>query len=518
MSCSTSGALPPKTRAAVAAPFVFGLVAVALAACGGDDAKRPVATPVPVLVADAGAPAPDPLGPRPDLGDPATYTPPVPVEYKRSNGLRVWLLERHELPMVSLDLVVPAGAGMDPEGKGGLAVMTAGMLDEGAGKRGTLEIARDIDRLGATLSTGAYADYGYAQLTVLKKNLSDAAAIYGDVVIRPRFDPAEWKRVHDLWANGLKQRQSDPEAVSEVVIARKGYPANHPYAHPADGTIASAAKVSLDDVKKFYAARWRPDRGTLVAVGDVTRAELDALLDKAFANWTAKGAPPTEAPEGAAFTGKSPSQPGSMRVIIVDRPDAPQSVVAVTRSGVSAFEDDGAGLVRVSGALGGSFTSRLNQHLREDKNWTYGAHSRYSYSRLRGLFVANAAVVTEHTGEAVKMMLTDIEAMKKDGLTDDEVDRTKKLARAELVQQFETVKAAAARLARNAGVGQSADNEATRAKLIARFDKPALGRLASEYLDLQGAVVVIVGPKAKIEPQLRAVGIEKTETATPEGD
>lgn len=490
-----------------------------LVACGGDDAKRPVTPPPVVAVNDAGPPAPpDPLGPRPDLGDPATYTPPVPVEYKRPNGLRVWLLERHDLPIVSMDLVVPGGAAMDPEGKGGLAVMTAGMLDEGAGKRGTLEIARDLDRLGATLQTGAYADYGYAQLTVLKKNLTDAAAIYGDVIIRPRFDASEWKRVHDLWENGLKARQSDPEAVSQVVIARKGYPPNHPYAHPADGTLASAAKVALDDVKKFYSARWRPDRGTLVVVGDVTRAELDTLLDKALTGWTAKGAPPPDAPESAAFTGKGPPASPGFKVYLVDRPDAPQSVIAVTRSGVSAFDDDGAGLVRVSGALGGSFTSRLNQDLREDKNWTYGAHTRYSYNRLRGLFVANAAVVTEHTGEAVKAMLDDIAGMQKGGLTDEEVDRTKKLARAELVESFETAHAAAARLARNAGVGQGADNEATRAKLIARLDKPALNRLSSEYLNLDGAVLVIVGPKAVIEPQLMKVNIVKTALVSAEGE
>jgi predicted Zn-dependent peptidase len=497
----------------------LGLLAFALlAACGGNDTPKPV-TPTPVVAqADAGVAAPDPLGPRPDLGEPEAYVPPVPVEYRRPGGLRVWLLERHDLPIVSMDVVVPGGAAQDPDGKGGLAVMTAGMLDEGAGKRGTLEIARDLDRLGATLSTGAYADYGYAQLTVLKKNLGDAAAIYSDVVVHPKFDPVEWKRVHDLWENGLKARQSDPESVSQVVIARKAYPAGHPYAHPSDGTLASAAKVNLDEVKKFYAARWRPDRATLVVVGDVSRVELDALLDKNMKDWTSKGAPATDAPSSAAFTGRADPPPTKQRVVVVDRPDAPQSVVAVTRAGVSAFDEDGAGLVRVSGALGGSFTSRLNQDLREDKNWTYGAHTRYSYARLRGLFVAEAAVVTEHTGEAVKAMLTDIEGMQKGGLTDEEVERTKKLARADLVESFETVTAAAARLGRNAGVGQSVDNEATRAKLVARIDKGKLGSLAKEYLDLRGAVIVIVGSRAKIEPQLAKVGITNLETSGPEGD
>ncbi|MBX3231730.1 MAG: insulinase family protein [Labilithrix sp.] len=490
-----------------------------LAACGGDPKPAPATPPKPVAVVDAGPPEPpDPLGPRPDLGDPAPYTPSVPVEYKRANGLRVWLLERHDLPIVSIQTVVPAGAAHDPDGKGGLAVATANMLDEGAGKRGPLDVSRDLDRLGATLQTGAYADYGYAQLTVLTKNLPDAAAIYADVVARPRFDPVEWRRVRDLWVNQLKARQSDPGDVSSVVIARKAYPANHPYAHPADGVLASAAKVGLDDVKRFYAARWRPDLATCVVVGDVTRADLDALLDKVFAAWTAKGAPPTEAGDKADFTGKDEKPPTARRVIVVDRPDAPQSVIAVTRRGISAFEEDAAGLVRVNGALGGSFTSRLNQDLREEHGWTYGAHSRFTFNRLRGLFVASAAVQTEHTGDALQATLTDIEAMQKGGLTDEEVDRTKKLARADLVQSYETVSAAAARLGRYAGVGQSADRDAVLSKLVARADKAKLGELAKGYLSLEGAVVVIVGPRAKIEPQLAKIGVTSLEASTPEGD
>ena len=502
--------------------LLAALVGGALAACGGEEgARRPPPAPGPIASADAGAPAaPDPLGPRPEPAEPAPYTPPVPASYKRPNGMEVWLLERHALPIVSMQLVTPSGAAYDPEGKGGLAVTTANMLDEGAGNRGPLELSRDIDRLGATLKTGAYADYGFAQLTVLKKNLPEAAAIFADVVSKPQMSAVEFKRVHDLWENALRARQSEPTAVAGVVVTRKVYPASHPYAHPADGTLASAAKVSLDDVKKFYAARWRPDRAKLVVVGDITRAELDAILDKTLGGWKA---PPTQAPQEllgppAPLVSKGePAPPATRRVFVVDRPDAPQSVVAVARPGVSAFDEESAVLTRVNAALGGSFTSRLNQDLREEHGWSYGAHSRFSFTRMRGVFVAQAAVHTEHTGDALKAMLADVSAMAKGGLTDDEVERTKQIARADLVEAFETVQAAAVRLGRDAGVGHAPDHEAAASRLTTRADKAQLKRFAAQYLDLGAATIVIVGPRAKIQPQLEAIGITAIESSGPEG-
>ena len=204
-------------------------------------------------------------------------------------------------------------------------------------------------------------------------------------------------------------------------------------------------------------------------------------------------------------------------VFVVDRPDAPQSVVAVARPGVSAFDEESAILTRVNAALGGSFTSRLNQNLREEHGWSYGARSRFSFTRMRGVFVAQAAVHTEHTGDALGAMLAEIGAMAKSGLTDEEVEKTKQLARADLVEAFETVQAAAARLGRNAGVGLAPDREASASHVTARADKAQLKRFAAQYLDLDRATIVIVGPRAKIQPQLEAIGIKAIESSGPEG-
>jgi predicted Zn-dependent peptidase len=499
----------------VSRPSVRGLFALTLAACGGAEAARPAPPPPPsapaVAAADAGPS--DPLGARPPLGEPAPYTPPVPVQYRRPDGLTVWLLERHGLPLVSMEVVVPAGSADDPDGKGGLASTTANMLDEGAGKRGPLEVARDLDRLGAELRTGAFPDYGYAQLTVLKKNLGESAAIFGDVVGAPQLSAVEFKRVHDLWENELRARQSEPDAVASVVVTRKLYPAGHPYAHPIDGTLPSAAKVTLDDVKRFYKARWRPDRATCVVVGDVTRAELDGVLDRALAKWKAPSTPPPVEPSAVPPVEVSTKR----RVIVVDRPDAPQSVIALARPGVAASDEEAAPLVRVNAALGGSFTSRLNQNLREEHGWSYGAKSRFSFGRMRASFVASASVYTDHTGDALKAMLADTEDLAKNGPSDEEVDKTKKLVHAELVEAFETVHAAAARLARAAGAGLPPDHEAKTSLRSAQADKALLKKVAASHLDVAGALVVIVGPRAQIEPQLKAIGISAIESAGPEG-
>jgi predicted Zn-dependent peptidase len=287
---------------------------------------------------------------------------------------------------------------------------------------------------------------------------------------------------------------------------------NGPYGHPNNGTLRSAAKVTLEDVKQFYAAEWRPDRATIVVCGDVTRAELDPLLDQMFGAWKA----PTKRADAPAKA--TPSAPTTRRVVVVDRPDAPQSVLALVRRGVAASDTAASALVRVNTALGGSFTSRLNQDLREEHGWSYGARSRFSFSKQPGIFTAQAAVHTEHTGDALKAMLADVEALARDGLTDEEVEKTRLIARGELVEAFESVEAAMRRLARNAGVGLPPDHEARASKALDAASKADLKSLAARHVDPTSSVIVIVGPRAKIEPQLKAIGLTVLQASGPEGE
>ena len=489
-----------------------------LVACGpAAPAVGVNATPAPPIAPSASATrvaaaADDVLGPRPEVPAPAPFTPPAPVVYTAANGMTVWLLERHALPIVALTVSIPTGASSDPKDKAGLAFATATMLDEGAGKLGALDLSRSVEMLGASLRTGANADWSYASITTLKRNIAPAAAILGDVVVRPSFPPAEWKRVHELWLNDLRARASEPEAVASVVSLAALYGPDHPYGHPTEGTIASATKVDLPDVVRSYREAWRPDRATLVAVGDITRAELDANVAKAFGAWKAPAAPPP-----APITPAAPAGPWP-RVVLVDRPDAPQSVLALVRPGVAANDNDAPPLGRVNIALGGSFTSRLNQDLREEHGWSYGARSRVTFTRGTGSIIASAAVHTEKTGDALKALLADVDGYAHGGLTDEEVGKTRLQARSDLVDILETADGAALRLARDAALGLGPDYEAKASVRRDTAAKPELDKIVGRFFDTKQAIVVIVGPRAKLEGPLATLGFTAPELRDAEGN
>ena len=259
--------------ALVAIAFASRVRRPLIAACGGGGAASAGAARRPVASADAGTPAPDPLGPRPEAGDARA----VHCRRSRSSSQRP---ERHErlaprAPRPArrlVQVVVPAGAAQRSRREGRARVPTANMLDEGAGKRGALDLSRDVDDLGARLGTGANADSSFVSLTVLAKQprarVRDLRRRREHAAARA---PPSSSGSRTSGRTSSRARQSEPDAVAGVVVARRCSPAGHPYAHPSDGTLASAAKVTLDDVKKFYAERWRPDHATLVVVGDVTR-------------------------------------------------------------------------------------------------------------------------------------------------------------------------------------------------------------------------------------------------------
>ena len=495
----------------VASP-VLGLLGVI--ACGGQ-APAPAAPPAgaapPLPPSASAAPSADVLGPRPEPPMAPPFLPPSPTTFQGPNGMTVWLLERHEAPVVSCDVTVPTGASSDPAGKGGVAYVTANMLDEGAGKRGAIDLSKAIDDLGARIDTEANADASFVSLAVLKRNLGDALAIYADVIARPRLEAAEFKRVKELWHNELLQRAKEPDATARVVYRVALFGPDHPYGHPWDGTPKSAAAVGLEDVKRFYKAAWRPDRATLVCAGDTTRAELEPLLQTTFGSWKAPAtpAPPPIAPPAPA----GPWPP----VVVVDRPEAPQVVVAFVRPGVAASSPDIAPLWRVNTAIGGSFTSRLNTDLREEHGYTYGAGSRFSVSRGPGLVLSSADVVTDKTGEAVDAMMGDLRKFADGGLTDAEVDKTRSEARADLVSAYEMVERISGHLASDASLGLPADYEATLAKARDAAPKADLDAVAKRLYSPDGAMLVMVGPKAKLQAVIETLHLPPPSIRDEEG-
>jgi zinc protease len=460
----------------------------------------PTSTPS-ASVAPLPTAAPDALGSKPAPAPPKPFEPPAPQVFTAANGMTVWLLERPALPLVAVSLAIPTGAAADPREEQGLAWITANMLDEGAGTRTAVQISTAIDDLGGSLGTGANADGSFANLSVLKKNFGAAFKIFSDVVARPRLDAKEWKRVSDLWKNDLKKRASGADDVARVVAPASLFGSDSPYGHPTDGRTATAAKIDLATVKSFYGSAWRPDQATLVIAGDITKDEvLAAIADGALKGWKAPKTPKRE-----PVVPPPPAPASSLRFVLVDRPaDAAQAVITVLREGVAASDARAPLLDLVNTALGGSFTSRLNQNLREEHGWTYGAGSRFAETRGMGSFTARASVVTEATGPALEQMLLELNKMATSGLSDDEVSKVLAQDRADLVQGYEGVGGIAGRLAKLAMLGLPPEFDATASRARQQATRARLGELASA-VDPRAMTIVIVGPRSAVMPQLAKI-------------
>jgi zinc protease len=456
----------------------------------------PMATTTAAPTASA---LPDSIDNKPALGAAGVFAPPAPEIVKLPNGMTLWLLERHALPLVAVSVALPSGSADDPAGKEGLASITADMLDEGAGSRSAIEVSTALQDLGVNLGTATTLDGTLLSLTVLKKNFAQAFGILADVVARPRFEDKEWKRVSDLWKNSLLKRADDPAAVARAIAQIAVFGRSHPYGHPTDGFASSAGNVDLAAVKAFHGSHFRPERIVLAVAGDITKDEITRSVADAFGSWKASGAAPEAPAAPAAASAKAPA------LILVDRPDAPQSVIGVSRSGIMLQDPDAPLYDLVNTALGGSFTSRLNQNLREDHGWTYGARSVFSETKRGGVFSARAAVETKVTGPALDEMLKELRNMAAKGLSEDELSKVRAQDRADLVQAYESVGGIAGRYAVLSTLGLPAgyDAAASRKRQTATLDD--LKKIA-QGVDPAKATIIVVGPRKEVQPMLAKLG------------
>ncbi len=455
----------------------------------------------------------DPLGPKPQLAAPTPYRAPKPVIYKTAEGLEVWLVERPDLPILSLCLSLNVGAASDPPGKAGLHYISNSMLDEGAGSRNALEISSALDDLGAQLSGNTTTDGSRMGLTVLQKNLPQAFAIFADIVARPRFEESEWQRVTELWKNGLKRRADNPAAVAQIVTRSVLYGERSPYGHPVTGSEATAKVITLQDAKASYRDTWRPSRARLIVAGAISRSALSALITEHLSTWR-DPEPGTEPSE----TGGDQAAPVAKRpkLVFVEQPGAPQSVVTIVGPGIKADDPASPLLDLVNTALGGSFTSRLNQNLREKHGWTYGASSGFTETRGVGAFLVRSSVFSKVTAQAVEQMHLELKKMREEGLTQDELSKVRARDLTDMIQTHETVQGLVGRLATLSALGMPPDADAKASDARQRSDKARLDALAEQHLDAGEMTVIIVGP-AEVADQLDTLQLGKAERWSADG-
>jgi zinc protease len=475
--------------------FVALCGATTLAACSG---PRVVTTPPPAPAPVAVAPTPKALDltKPPTLGAPPTLKMPPITTRELANGLKIVVIEQHELPLVDVLLQVRSGGESDPAGKMGTAALVAAMLTEGTTSRTALQIADQAAYLGVELN----ATSGWEQSTVSVHTpiaqLDSALALFADVALHPSFPTPDLERVRKVRLTALQQLRDRGPAIADRAFASAVFGEQHPYGRPLAGTEGSMASISRDEVQRFYNSYYRPNNATLLVVGDVRPDDVERRAREIFGGWT-RGAvsPPTTS---------TPSSPKATTVVIVDKPGAAQSSFRVGGIGAPRSTSDYFPLQVMNTILGGAFTSRLMQNLRETHGYTYGAGSGFGLRRSAGPFIASAEIVTAKTDSALIEFLKELRAIR-DTVPADELAKAKRYLQLGLPGNFETTGGIASEFLPLVAYGIPLDFFATAVQRYDAVTQADVQRVARQYVDPDKLTIVIVGDRKTIEPGLRAL-------------
>ncbi|HET7293107.1 MAG TPA: pitrilysin family protein [Vicinamibacteria bacterium] len=434
----------------------------------------------------------------PAAGPPRPLRLPSVQKLALSNGLPVLLAEAHEVPVVQVTLVLRAGATSDPRDRPGLAAFTADMLDEGAGGRDALSLADAVDFLGARLETGAEWDAAFASLRVPVARLEAALPLLADVALRPDFPPKELERLRKEALNDLLQARDEPARVGSWALALAVFGAQHRYGAPLGGDARSLAAITAGGLRQFHDRAYRPGNAALVIAGDVTSQALP-LLEAAFGGWAEGG------PQGAA-TLASPPQPKGRTLWLIDRPGSAQSVIRIGRVAPGQPAPDQHALEVANTLLGGSFTSRLNDNLREQHGYAYGARSLFDQRRAAGLFTAAADVQTQSTAEALAEFMKELRRIRMPA-PPDEVERARSYLALSYAADFETTSDLAGKLAEQWLYALPDDFYAQFVPRALAVSPSDLQKAAAARIDPENLAIVIVGDRSRVETKLRALGL-----------
>ena len=348
--------------------------------------------------------------PRPLPARPVTF-PPYEIR-KLANGMQVVLVSQNEQPVVSVRMIVRAGAAHDPKGKHGLAMLTATLLDQGAGERSAEQIAETIDFIGGVLGTGAGSDLTSVSAIVMKDSYDVALDLVSDLVQRPTFAPEEIERQRAQALSALKVAADDPESVADRVIERLIY-GFHPYGMPGAGTAASLAALTRADFVDFHRKYFVPNNALIAVVGDITAADAMAGLEKHFGAWK-----PAEVP---ALNVTDPPD-ATRRVIVIDKKDAVQTEIRVGHIAIPRKHNDYEAIDQAVKILGGEGANRLQQVLRSQKQLTYGASADLDTFKWTGAVIAETDTQTANTAEALRVVVDEFTRLQRERVSDGELE------------------------------------------------------------------------------------------------
>lgn len=458
----------------------FAVALLAMAALAITPVRAQVTTP-PTLAA------------APTLVLPAVQRSALP------NGLTILVSRNAEVPIVEGRLIIDGGARL-PDTPAGLASFTGTMLTEGAGGRDALKLAEEIDFLGARVSAGAGWENFTLSMRAPKRNVDAAMALLADVLLKPTFASADAKRQRDLRIAALLRAKDSPGTVANRVFYRNVFPAAHPYHVELGGDSASIARIDSAAIRNYWQRATDPRRATLILTGDVTPAEATVWATRHFGTWAA---PATSATKPAPSTVAAAPQ-SATRVILVDKPGAAQSVILIGGPGVDRASPDYPAITVMNTILGGSFSSRLNDFLREKLGYTYGASSGFSWSPVAGPFIASAQVRTNVTDSSLIVFFREFKRMRDETVPAVELTRGQNYIVLGALGNYETAGQVAGAIGTSVLFNRPLAAITAEYGAIMRLGAADIQRAAQKYLDPAKLTIVVVGDLEKIR-----MGIEK---------
>lgn len=444
---------------------------------------------------------------RPASGPEAELLLPTFERATLENGLDVLVAKERSLPLVAFVLVTRGGSATDPKGKAGLTTLAYQMLGEGAGPRDALQFSDAVADLGASFGSSADQDAGVVSISGLSRNRDAMLELLADAVLRPRLAQRDFDRIKTQSLANIQRRRGAPQGLAFEYVPAMIYGDAHPYGHPVGGTETSVGRLTSSDVKRHLSEVLVPSSTALIAVGDIDLAEAKAAAERAFGKWRGKKRSDTLAPAVAP----RPRQ----TIKLVHKDNAPQTMLIVGRPIFGRGHEDEIPATVANEVLGGTFTSRLNMNLREDKGYTYGASTGLSARRGVGAFLGYTLVRQDATAASLKEVLGELERMQSMPATQEEVARAKAGIIRSLPGQFETTSAAAAASGEIFVYGLPLDHHRTRPDRIEGVTEAMVLEMAKKYFTEPTMQILLVGDSAAIEAQVAALDAGKVEIIRP---
>lgn len=471
----------------------------------GDEATTPAPEPDTGSDIEVARTGPERALPEPEPVGELTF--PDVERATLSNGIEVVLARRDAVPQVSLAMIFDAGSVVDPIGQAGVHETMVDLLTEGTTSRSALEIAQEQEALGASLGAGAGAETTSVSLTALTANLRPSLALMADVVRNPAFAEADVERVKGQRIAGIEQQLASPGGLASRAFLQQVYGPAHPYAFASSaGDADVVAGLTATDLRAEHAEWMRPDLATITAVGDISMDDLVAALEDSFGDWQA---PSTPVPERNIDAPTPEPQP---RLVVVNRPNSPSSFLMLGRLTPFRGQPNGFETVELANeVMGGGFLSRLNSDLRETRGWTYGIGSFIASAEGPRRFQVQTQVQADRTADSIRVILDQMAAFPAERPIDAvEYQRVTDGNIRNLPNRFETNGQVLGALLSNIQLGRDLRYQADLPNIYRAIDSDAINAAAATYLQPDNFVIVVVGDRATIDPQLETLDMDIT--------